>query len=119
MKRIIVLMLLLWGGSAIAQNVLARSEVGLSFGGMNYLGDLNDQSMLGKVDWACGVSARLNFDSRWAMAIGGVYGHIGGGNPDVVYRRNLSFRSPVVEGSIRAEFNFFPYGLMRSLKLTS
>lgn len=114
MKHIIVLMLLLWGGSAIAQNVLARGEVGLSFGGMNYLGDLNDQSMLGKVDWACGVSARLNFDSRWAMAIGGVYGHIGGGNPDVVYRRNLSFRSPVVEGSIRAEFNFFPYGLIMS-----
>lgn len=100
--------------SLSAQNVLARSEVGLSFGGMNYLGDLNDQSMLGKVNWACGVSARFSFDSRWALALGGVYGHIEGGNPDVVYRRNLSFRSPVMEGSIRAEFNFFPYGLIVS-----
>ena len=114
MKRIIVLMLLLWGGLLSAQNLLSRSEMGITFGGMNYLGDLNDQSMFGKVDWACGLTARINFDSRWAMAVSGVYGHIGGGNPDVVELRNLSFRSPVLEGSIRAEFNFFPYGLIVS-----
>ena len=41
-----------------AQNVLARSEVGLAFGGMNYLGDLNDQSMFGKVNMAGGVQMR-------------------------------------------------------------
>ena len=100
--------------SLSAQNVLARSEVGLSFGGMNYLGDLNDQSMFGRVNMAGGVQARYCFDSRWSMALGGVYGHIEGGNPDVVRRRNLSFRSPVMEGNIRVEFNFFPYGLVVS-----
>ena len=59
-----------------AQNFFARSEVGLSLGGMNYLGDLNDQSMFGKVSLAGGMMMRFNFDSRWAVALGGVYGHI-------------------------------------------
>lgn len=91
--------------------MLSRSEVGLTFGGMNYLGDLNDQSMFGKVNLAGGLVARCNIDSRWSIALGGTYGHIEGGNPDVVARRNLSFRSYVGEGFARAEFNFMPYGL--------
>lgn len=115
MKQIVVaLLLLLSGGSLIAQNALQRSEVGLSFGGMNYLGDLNDQSMLGRVNLAGGVSLRYCYDSRWSLALGGSYGHIEGGNPDVIRRRNLSFRSSLIEGSLRAEFNFFPYGLVVS-----
>lgn len=115
MKHIVVaLLLLLSGGSLIAQNALQRSEVGLSFGGMNYLGDLNDQSMLGRVNMAGGVSLRYCYDSRWSLALGGTYGHIEGGNPDVIRRRNLSFRSLLIEGSLRVEFNFFPYGLVVS-----
>jgi len=115
MKHLLIFsfcLLVLTAMPSSAQNVLSRSEVGVSVGGMNYLGDLNDQSMFGRVNASYGVMARLNFDSRWAMAIGGVYGHIEGGNPDVVFRRNLSFRSYVMEGSLRAEFNFFPYGIM-------
>ena len=34
-----------------------------------------------------------------------------GGNPDYIARRNLSFRSSIMEGFVRAEFNFFPYGI--------
>ena len=115
MKRVgfIILLMLSWA-SLSAQNMLARSELGLAFGGMNYLGDLNDQSMFGRVNMAGGLQMRYCFDSRWSMALGGVYGHIEGGNPDVVKQRNLSFRSQVIEGSIRAEFNFFPYGLVVS-----
>lgn len=97
--------------TAGAQNLLSRSEVGFVGGGMNYLGDLNDQSMFGTVNLAGGIIARINFDTRWSLAFGGSYGHIEGGNPDVEWRRNLSFRSYVGEGFLRAEFNFFPYGL--------
>ena len=32
----------------------------------------------------------------------------------MIRRRNLSFRSSLIEGSLRAEFNFFPYGLVVS-----
>ena len=115
MKRFLYIFLFLGlGSSLLAQSFLSRSEVGFALGGMNYLGDLNDQSIFGKINLAGGLTARYCFDSRWAMSLGAVYGHIEGGNPDVVYRRNLSFRSPVMEGFLRAEFNFFPYGLVVS-----
>lgn len=94
-----------------AQGLLARSELGPSAGVMTYLGDLNGQSMFGQPNVAAGLTARINIDTRWAVAFGGAYGHISGGNPDVIAHRNLSFRSPVTEGFLRAEFNFFPYGL--------
>ncbi len=106
-----LLLLLTLSFSSAAQNILARSEVGLAVGGMTYLGDLNNQSMFGKVNPAVGLMARFNFDTRWSLSFGGSYGHIEGGNPDYIKRRNLSFRSPLAEGWIRVEFNFFPYGI--------
>ena len=102
---------LLFVGTVVAQKSLSRSELGLTGGGMNYIGDLNGQSMFGKANLAGGLTARYNFDTRWSLALCGSYGHIEGGNPDIIARRNLSFRSKIVEGCIRAEFNFFPYGL--------
>lgn len=110
-RYITILLLIAMGSAAAAQNLLERSEVGLVGGGMNYLGDLNDQSMFGKVNLAGGLVGRINIDNRWAVSFGGSYGHIEGGNPDVVARRNLSFCSYVAEGFVRGEFNFFPYGL--------
>lgn len=110
-RYIAIVLLVVLGATATAQSLLARSEVGLVGGGMNYLGDLNDQSMFGKVSLAGGLVGRINIDTRWAVSFGGSYGHIEGGNPDIVQRRNLSFRSYVAEGFVRGEFNFFPYGL--------
>lgn len=114
-----ILLLILSCTSIMAQNFLARSEVGVSLGGMNYMGDLNRQSMFGRVSMAGGIMARFNIDSRWSVGIEGVYGHIKGGNPDIVYRRNLSFRSPLLEGGLRAEFNFRPYGLVMATQKRS
>lgn len=112
MKKIIYLgVFVLLALTSSAQNLLSRCQLGPTVGGMNYLGDLNDQSMFGHVSLAGGIVARCNLDTRWAISVGGTYGHIEGGNPDVVFRRNLSFRSYVAEGFLRAEFNFLPYGL--------
>jgi len=94
--------------SSSAQGFLSRSELGLSFGGMNYIGDLNDQSMFGRVNMAGGITARYKFDPRVSVALTGTYGHIE--STDYIARRNLSFRSMVAEVGARAEFNFFPYG---------
>lgn len=77
---------------------------------MNYLGDLNNQSLFGKVNLAGGINVRYTLDTRWAISGFASYGHISGGNPDVLEWRNLSFRSNVIEGGLRAEFNFLPYG---------
>lgn len=110
-KRIVFALLMLAASASLsAQNFLSRSELGFAIGGMSYLGDLNDQSMFGKVDMAGGLVARYNLDTRWSIAAGGSYGHVQGGTPDVIARRNLSFRSDIREGFLRAEFNFFPYG---------
>ncbi len=94
--------------SSTAQTFLSRSELGLSLGGMNYIGDLNNQSMFGRVNLAGGITARYNLDTRWSLALNGTYGHIE--SSDYLVRRNLSFRSLVAEAGVRAEFNFFPYG---------
>ena len=97
-------------GFVEAQPMLRRSEIGVNGGVMNYIGDLNGQSMFGKVNPAMGVLYRINFDNRWAFSLGASHGHVEGGNPDVIVRRNLSFRSMIGEGWMRAEFNFLPFG---------
>lgn len=115
MKRILSTLLLLLGLQAsmptMGQNALQRSEIGYNMGGMNYLGDLNDQSMLGKLNLAWGLQYRYTFDNRWSMRIDYAQGAVEGGNPDAISWRNLSFRSPIYELSIRAEFTFVPFGL--------
>jgi len=112
MRRLFLLLALLALCQPLrSQKLLERSELGLTFGGMNYIGDLNNQSMFGTPDLAAGLIARLNFDTRWALSIGASYGHVQGGAPDYIKLRNLSFRSYVAEAYVRAEFNFFPYGI--------
>ena len=106
-----VLLLLFFPLVSWAQLRLGNHEVGVTAGGMNYIGDLNNQSMLGRPHVALGGFYRLNFDERWSMRIDIDYGHVSGGNPDYIARRNLSFKSYIFESSIRAEFNFFPYSM--------
>jgi hypothetical protein len=114
LKQIVVaLLLLLSGGSLIAQNALQRSEVGLSFGGMNYLGDLNDQSMLGRVNMAGGVSLRYCYDSRWSLALGGSYGHIEGGNPDVIRPGYFATKTIFVKATHTGNINLRLYPIRR------
>lgn len=110
MRRLFLLIVLLLSVLPLrAQIWLGKSEIGFTVGGMNYIGDLNDQSMLGTVNLAVGGLYRYNFDERWSLRLDIDYGHLEGGNPDYIARRNLSFRSYLFEGSLRAEFNFFPF----------
>lgn len=110
-KKTILLLVAFLPFALQAQQWLGSSEIGFTAGGMNYIGDLNGQSMFGTVNLAFGGYARYNFDERWSLRFDMDYGHLEGGNPDVIERRNLSFRSYLLEGSLRAEFNFFPYSL--------
>lgn len=109
--HIAFLVLFLTALSARAQIWLGKSDIGFTIGGMNYIGDLNNQSMFGTVNLAYGGMYRLNFDERWSMRIDIDYGHVEGGNPDYIVRRNLSFHSYIFEGALRAEFNFFPFSM--------
>lgn len=108
---LLLALLLLTSVCTEAQQALSRMELGFNAGAMNYLGDLNNQSALGKVNPAIGCHFRSKYGSRWALVVGAAYGHVEGGNPDAIARRNLSFRSYVAEATVRMEFNFLPYGI--------
>ncbi|MBR4738740.1 MAG: hypothetical protein IK058_01915 [Bacteroidales bacterium] len=97
--------------SAVAQrdDLLSHSELVLTSGGMNYLGDLNDQSAFGEVHVAGGLGVRCRIDNRWSVHVGGCYGSVSA-LEDCIAMRNLSFRSRIYEGSLVAEFDFRPYG---------
>lgn len=112
MKRgfaIVLLLLLPLTGVAQRDDLLSRSEMVLSAGGMNYLGDLNDQSVFGELHVAGGAGVRCRLDNRWSVRFGGVVGAISA-LEDCIEQRNLTFRSRLYEGSLVAEFNFRPYG---------
>ncbi|MBQ7280465.1 MAG: hypothetical protein IJR13_07085 [Bacteroidales bacterium] len=106
----LVVMLLLSAGVVTAQRQKPYGELGFSVGGMNYIGDLNGQSLFGTVRPAANLFYRYNIDSRWAVTIAAAYGTLVGGNPDVQPLRNLSFSSHLCEASLRAEFNFVSFG---------
>ena len=90
-------------------DLLSRSELVLVGGGMNYLGDLNNQSAFGEVHPAFGAGVRCRLDNRWALRFSGGYGTVSA-TKDYISMRNLSFRSRIYEGSLVGEFNFRPYG---------
>lgn len=90
-----------------AQNVLSRGELGANIGAMHYIGDLTNQKMVSQPHLGYGGMFRYNISNRWAVAAGGTYGRVE--SNDYLELRNLSFRSPIVEGWARAEFNFIPF----------
>lgn len=95
--------------SAQERNLLGRSEVLIGGGGMNYLGDLNNQSIAGEVHAAFGGGLHCRLDKRWSVRLTGTFGRVSA-SEDWLPARNLSFRSKVYEGALVAEFDFRPYG---------
>lgn len=95
--------------SAQREDFLSRSELLLMGGGMNYIGDLNEESALTLPRPAAGVGIRYRFDNRWSLRVEVSYGQIGV-DEDYNKLRNLSFRSDILEGAVLGEFNFAPFG---------
>ena len=95
--------------SAQREDFLRRSELLLMGGGMNYIGDLNEESALALPRPAAGAGIRYRFDNRWSLRVEVSYGQIGV-DEDYNKLRNLSFRSDILEGAVLGEFNFAPFG---------
>ena len=108
--RLALLITLLLPIAALSQDFLDRSELTASVGFMQYMGDLNNQSLFGRPNPAASLGLRVRLNNRMAAALAVAAGHIEGGNPDAIELRNLNFRSPVGEATLRLEFNFVPYG---------
>ncbi|TNE69200.1 MAG: hypothetical protein EP344_00635 [Bacteroidetes bacterium] len=102
---------LLLSGTAFAQ--MKGWELGGWAGASNYFGDLNTNYRVNRAHFAGGLLTRYNFNERLAIRFGASYGRISATDADSrnIYeqRRNLSFRSDIVDGAMLLEFNFLPY----------
>lgn len=89
-------------------------EVGVTAGSLCYMGDLNQNNFRQFHHPAFGFSVKRNLDSYWALKLALFSGKISADESKSPYQqereRNLSFFSPLTEGSLQVEFNFFDYG---------
>jgi len=95
------------------QSFAEKSELGFLVGGSYYTGELNRLGHFRQLSPAAGLIYRYNVNSRLALR-GSVFGgHIKGDDAksrlNYNQNRNLSFRSPIVEGAFGLEFNYLPY----------
>lgn len=105
-----VLILFFLTNSAFAQTW----ELGVTGGAMGYMGDLNQNNPLALNQPAFGLVVKRNIDSYFALRLSLLQGKISDDESKSKYQqeinRNLSFYSPITEGNLLLEFNFFDYG---------
>lgn len=121
-KRLIFLLLLMLPVCLWGQNRIKTTEAGLFLGTANYQGDLAPSPLLSQSGPAIGLMLRRNASPYFSYGLHLNYGIIHGSDENyknvkarqVYYtKRNLSFRSPVLELSFQTEFNFFPFAIGR------
>lgn len=89
-------------------------EAGLGIGIANYIGELQSQ-VVQTSEYNLGISAfgRYNLSPRFAVQLGLAQGKISGKDANATLiedqRRNLSFRSDILELGLTGEFNLVPY----------
>ncbi len=88
-------------------------EAGGWLGASYYFGDLNTSVSLSKPGIGVGLKGRYLFNPRVSASIGLSYGRVSADDADSENpwerRRNLSFRSSIVDATAMLEFNFFPF----------
>ncbi len=97
----------------IGQNFYSTSEYGVSLGASQYFGDLNDNYGINTITPAIGGFVRYHLNPY--ISLKGVanltrvgYDDKFSGN-DYNKRRNLNFKSNILEACVQAEFNFFRF----------
>ena len=111
--RILLLILLLVNGiSTYAQRAL---DIGVMFGGLYYIGDINPSRPFHSTEFGAGIFVRQNLNNRWAVRANLLVGSLSASDEafSVTYQqvRNISFDTPLLELVAQAEFNFLPYKL--------
>jgi hypothetical protein len=88
-------------------------EVGGWLGTAHYFGDLNTSFNFMHPGLALGAVGRFNFNDRLCAKMSLNYGNIGADDAnsknEFEKNRNLSFKSPIFDGTAQFEFNFLPY----------
>lgn len=103
--------LVLMGHTGFAQ--MKGWEAGAWISASNYFGDLNTNWRLNRTHLGGGLGARYNFNDRLSLKFGANYGQISAYDSDsknvFEQRRNLHFKSNIIDGAMQFEFNFLPY----------
>lgn len=113
MRKALLITALLTGFTTLAQRAQTLDEIGVFAGMSHFTGDVGSYGIHAPQGYAVGASYRHQFDYHYAVRGQFMYGMIA--NDDALSQmvdrqaRNLHFRSPVFEGAIIAEFNFFEY----------
>jgi opacity protein-like surface antigen len=101
--------------TAATQNAIAQRgwEIGGWLGTAHYFGDLNTSFNFMHPSLAGGAIGRYNFNDRLCAKMSLNYGMIGASDAyssnEFEKNRNLSFKSPILDGTAQLEFNFLPY----------
>jgi len=114
MLTLLCLILLSQGARAQDRKFDRSKEIGLCGGTAYYLGELNPYRHFGgRLRFSGGLNFRNNFDKRWTLKIGLLYGQVEAWDEDSkdLWRRNrnLNFLNQFYEGSATVELNFFNY----------
>ena len=113
-KTILFLLITLCTAQAVqAQKYYTGTEVGISGGGSQYFGDLNENYGYKTIHVNGGIYARKRMNMYIAVKAVVNYTNVGYDdklNSDLYDRtRNLNFKSEIIEGALQAEFNFFGF----------
>ncbi|MDR3338732.1 MAG: porin family protein [Candidatus Symbiothrix sp.] len=99
------------GATAVAQEY--KYEYGGMVGGSMYMGDANPDALLRGWNPAGSLIFRRNFNFRWALKTGLLYGKVSGDtrNTENIFpgHAEVSFNRSVFELGGQMEFNFLPY----------
>jgi len=88
-----------------------RFELGPLLGGSYYLGDINPKKHFQQTKPAFGALFRYNLTPRISVKMNGYYGNVAGDDALTKFnqKRNLHFKSHIMEFGAQLELNFLPY----------
>lgn len=99
--------------SGKAQSFYTTTEYGVSLGGSQYFGDLNDRYGFNTPHPAVGVFTRIHMNPYIAVRIGAAGTQLSYNDKlssnEFNKARNLNFQTTVLEGGLSLEFNFFRF----------
>jgi hypothetical protein len=118
MKYLIKAALVVIMGSSLSLHAQRRSqpiEVGITLGASNYMGELSPFIALNETKPMGGIICRFNYSDFITLRGNALFGQISGSDknyPDIEERakRNLSFKSDIIEIGGTIEYNIFGYG---------
>ncbi len=88
-------------------------EVGIQAGASHYFGDINPDYGLNRPGLSAGILGRYSFNNRIAVKASFNYARVSGFDADsdneFQLRRNLDFKTDILNGGAQIEFNFLPF----------